>query len=261
MAILNHTNVFIYFLILSFIFGCIFGSFLNCMADRIQKGLCWWKGHSVCDTCGHQLGILDLFPIFSFVLLKGKCRYCGSKLSKKYIYTEVLLGLIFVGYVLEHKKIDVKLIESLGMICILYGLSLCDINTYEIPNGFIIFGCIWTFIFQLLEGNQLLDIGIHICIAFVFSGAVLLLSLLLNKILHKETMGLGDIKLLFMCGLHLSIVNNFLELLIACVLGLIIGIILKKDKIPFGPSISLAWLITMLFGEVLIKWYISVITL
>lgn len=259
MDIYDHTNIFTYFVILSFILGCVFGSFLNCMTDRIQKGICWWKGHSVCDTCAHQLGILDLFPIFSYVLLKGRCRYCGSKLSKKYIYTEVILGFIFVGYVLEHKKIDVELIDHLGMICILYGLSLCDINTYEIPNGFILFGFIWTVVFQLLEGYQLSDIGIHVCIALGFSGAVLLLSLLLNKVLNKETMGGGDIKLLFVCGMYLSIAENFLELMIACILGLIFIIILKKDKIPFGPSISLAWLITMLCGDILIKWYISVI--
>lgn len=247
----------IYFSILFFILGTVFGSFLNCMASRIQQGIPWWKGKSVCDSCGHELGILDLFPIFSYIFLKGKCRYCGSKLSIKYVYSELILGLLFLICLCIHGSIDIELFDYLGMICVLYGLSLCDINTYEIPDGFIIFGVIWSLLFQLLEGYSLNEIGINILIALCISGSILLISLILDKALKKETMGGGDIKLLFMTGLYLSLLGNLLELMIACVLGLILIGILKKDKIPFGPSISLAWYITILIGDIVIQWYIT----
>lgn len=255
--IYDSTFILIYCCVLSFILGSVFGSFLNCVASRIQEGIPWWKGKSVCDHCHHELSILDLFPIFSYLFLKGKCRYCGSKLSIKYVFTEVILGLLFVICVLLHKTIDIELLDYLGMICVLYGLSLCDINTYEIPDGFIIFGIIWALIFQLLEGYTLLEVGTSILIAVCVSGIILLISLILDKILKKESMGGGDIKLLFLTGLYLSLLGNLLEMMIACILGLVIIIVLKKDKIPFGPSISLAWYITILVGNTVINWYIS----
>lgn len=102
----------------------------------------WWKGRSKCDYCDHELSILDLFPILSYLINKGKCRYCGHKLSIKYLITEVVLGLLFVFFILNYGVLDINLINYLGIICILFGLSLCDLNTYEIPDSYILIGCI-----------------------------------------------------------------------------------------------------------------------
>ena len=77
--------ILIYCIVVCFILGSVFGSFLNCVADRIYHNIPWWKGRSVCDNCNHKLGILDLFPVFSYLILGGKCRYCGNKVSKKYL--------------------------------------------------------------------------------------------------------------------------------------------------------------------------------
>ncbi len=247
--------ILIYSLILSFVLGSVFGSFLNCMADRIKEGIPWWKGNSKCDNCGHKLSILDLFPIFSYLFLKGKCRYCGKKMSIKYLISEIVLGLLFVFFLINHPDINLDLFDGLGLICILFGLSLCDLNTYEIPDGFIIFGCIWWLLFKIIRGFSFKLIGLSILSAFIVSFAVLLISLIMDKILGNETLGGGDVKLLFLCGLYLNLIGSIFNIFLACIMGLVFILFLKKDKIPFGPCIALATYFSLIYGTSLLNWY------
>ncbi len=248
--------ILIYSLILAFILGSVFGSFLNCIADRINNHQKWWSGRSVCDNCSHSLSLLDLFPIFSYIFLKGKCRYCGNKISIKYLISELLLGSLFVVYLLIYGTIDLLLIRDLGLICILYGLSICDLNTYEIPDGFIIFGIIWWLIFFIFDYslNILID---SLLGALVISGMLFLLSLIMDKLLKKESLGGGDIKLFFMLGLYLGLLGNFFNLILSCLIGIIFVFFRKASKIPFGPSISIATYISLAYGVVFINWYLS----
>ncbi len=247
-----------YCLILAFVLGSVFGSFLNCVAGRYQNHEAWWKGRSKCDNCGHVLGILDLFPVISYICLKGRCRYCGSKMSIKYLISEILLGFLFVLYVIIHGTIDLLLLRDLGLICVLYGLSLCDLNTYEIPDGFIIFGICWWIIFFLFNYslNTLID---SLLGAFVVSFFLLVLSLIMDKVLKKESMGGGDIKLFFMVGLYLGLFGNFFNLILACFIGIIFVLITRASKIPFGPSISMATYISLAYGTAFINWYLSLL--
>lgn len=246
--------ILIYCVVLFFLLGTIFGSFLNCMADRICLGIPWWKGRSKCDHCEHELGILDLFPIFSYLFLGGKCRYCGNKLSIKYLLSELLLGILFVFYLLTHSYIDLDLLNNLGIICVLFGLSICDIKSYEIPDGYIIFGCIWWLIFNLIK-NGVVSCITSILWALVVAGLILLLSVILDKILNKETLGGGDIKLFFMVGLYLGPMQSVFNIFFACVIGLIFILFFKKDKIPFGPAISFSTYFSLIYGVSLLNWY------
>ena len=259
MSIYDDNFILIYTLILAFILGSVFGSFLNCMADRISNHEKWWTGRSKCDACGHTLSILDLFPVFSYIFLKGKCRYCGSKLSIRYVISEALLGVLFVIILVVHGTIDFELFNELGLVCVLYGLSLCDLKTYEIPDGFILFGIIWWIIFNILEESS---IGYYIgslISAVVISGSVLLISLLMDKVLKKESMGGGDIKLLFLVGLYLGLAQSLFNLILSCIFGLLLIVVLKKEKIPFGPAISFATYISLLYGVQFLGWYMSLL--
>lgn len=257
MSIYSSLFILIYCLILSFILGTVFGSFLNCVAGRIKAHEKWWAGKSKCDSCGHELGFFDLFPILSYIFLKGQCRYCGAKMTIKYFFTELILGILFMIYVGIHGLIDIELIHDLGLICVLYGLSLCDLDTFEIPDGFIIFGTVWWLIFQFIEKKSLQEIGLSILIALIIPLAVLLISCVMDKIMKKETLGGGDIKLLFLIGLTFGFAKGLLNLMVSCIIGLIFVLILKKDKIPFGPAISIAAYITLLFGTGIVSWYMS----
>ncbi len=95
--------LFIIFVVFSALFGCVIGSFLNVVIYRIPENKTIVKGHSMCMSCGHELGVLDLFPVFSWLFLKGKCRYCKAPISSRYIKIESFTGLTFVLLALTHK--------------------------------------------------------------------------------------------------------------------------------------------------------------
>lgn len=250
--------ILVYCIVVCFILGTVFGSFLNCVADRIYHNIPWWKGRSVCDNCGHKLGILDLFPVFSYLLLSGKCRYCGKKVSIKYFLSELLLGIIFVIYLLIHGVLDLLLLRDLGLICILYGLSLCDLNNYEIPDGFIVIGIVWWLLFYLMGYGDLVD---SLLGGFVIGGMLLGLSLIMDKILNKESLGGGDIKLIFMIGLYFGLILNFFNLILSCFIGIIFVVVRKSSMIPFGPSIAISTFICLLYGTEFVTWYLSLLGL
>ncbi len=256
MNIYESNFIFVYCVIVTFILGTVFGSFLNCVSDRYMNHEKWWTGRSKCDACGHTLSLLDLFPIFSYLFLKGRCRYCGTKLSSTYVFSELILGLGFVLTLVVHATIDFDLLNQLGLICVLYGLSLCDLKTYEIPDGFILFGIVWWLIFSLILGN---NIVYGLISGLIISGAVYAISLVMDKVLKKESMGGGDIKLLFLVGLNIGLLASVFNLILSCIFGLLLILVLKKEKIPFGPAISLATFISMLYGVEFLGWYMRLL--
>ncbi len=256
MNIYESNFIFVYCVIVTFILGTVFGSFLNCVSDRYVNHEKWWTGRSKCDACGHTLSLLDLFPIFSYLFLKGRCRYCGTKLSSTYVFSELILGLGFVLTLVVHATIDFDLLNQLGLICVLYGLSLCDLKTYEIPDGFILFGIVWWLIFSLFLGS---NIVYGLISGLIISGAVYAISLVMDKVLKKESMGGGDIKLLFLVGLNIGLLASVFNLILSCIFGLLLILVLKKEKIPFGPAISLATFISMLYGVEFLSWYMRLL--
>ena len=124
-------------IVLSFIFGAVFASFITCTAWRVVRGEDWKMGHSHCDTCGHELSTADLFPIVSYVALKGKCRYCGSKVPPRDLIFEILLGLLFAGTLALHGFVDATVVAALTLEVLLLGLSLADWDSGVIPDGFL----------------------------------------------------------------------------------------------------------------------------
>lgn len=255
MNIDGNTFLCIYVLVFVFILGTVLASFMNCIADRYSKKEKWWVGRSKCDTCGHTLSFLDLIPVISYISLKGRCRYCDTKLSKQYVLTEISLGILFVIFVITRGIIDFELINELGLVTILFGLSLCDLKTYEIPDGFIIFGIVWWLIFSLMQGYSLHYYISFLIGALIISGGVLVISLCMSKLLNKDSMGGGDIKLLFLVTLYLGLFESIFNLMLSCIIGLFFIIFMRKEKIPFGPAISLATYISLIYGVNFLIWY------
>ena len=98
----------------------------------------WTKGHSHCDTCGHELSTLDLIPIVSWLALKGKCRYCGAKVPARDVIFEIVLGLLFVGTLAFNRAVDPVVLQTLVLEVLLLGLSLADFDNHIIPDGFLL---------------------------------------------------------------------------------------------------------------------------
>lgn len=247
----------IYIIVITVILGAVFGSFINCLSWRIAHGESVLKGRSHCATCNHVLGIGDLVPVFSYLFLKGKCRYCGEKISPRYMLTELLSAMIFLSIVLKY-DISFMTLKYLILACILLGLSLVDFEIYEIPNSFLIAGILlWLVTLPLSEGDVLHEIMSGALGGFIMGGAMLLLSLLFDKVTGKESLGGGDIKLIFMLGLFQGIFGGLFNLILSCIIGLIMVAIGKTKRIPFGPAISIAAWMNMLVGDIVITWYLG----
>ena len=127
--------------LLFFVLGAVFASFITCVADRLERGESPWSGRSCCDLCGHGLAAVDLIPVLSYLICGGKCRYCKARIPKRCIFTELLLGLVFLLFFLRY-GLSVSAVVYSALACVLLGLSLVDIDSYRIPNGFIVAGIV-----------------------------------------------------------------------------------------------------------------------
>ena len=244
--------------------GAVFGSFLNCAAWRIAHDEPFWKGRSHCPSCGHTLGALDLIPVFSWLLLRGRCRYCGAKVSARYLLTELLFAALTVACLLRF-DLTVLCLRNWIFLCCLLCLSLTDLETMIIPNGcLIVAAAAWLAALPFVGATWRVILNCVIAAA-LFGGGVLLLSLLLDRILKKESLGGGDVKLLAVTGLYLGIAGSLFQLILACVLGLLFALLRRRavseggGQFPFGPSIAAAACVILLCGDFVIHWYLGLL--
>lgn len=262
MMIYQSPILLIYGIVLSFIIGSVAGSFLNCVAYRITKGESFVKGRSHCPICGHTLGIRDLVPFFSWVFQKGKCRYCKTKISARYPITELVMAVASVLTLLSC-DFSIVALRNWLFVCCLFTLSLVDLDIQEIPNGILIVAVVvWAVSLPFME-EPMSALKYGLIAAFAFGIGLLLLSLLFDRVLGKESLGGGDIKLVFVCGLYLGSVRTLFMILLACVIGLIYVLVIKKSgkgtHFPFGPSLALATFILLLYGQNFVDWYLRLL--
>lgn len=261
MSIYEDTFFMIYCCVLAGVFGAVLGSFLNCAAWRIAHGESFVKGRSHCTSCGHVLGFLDLIPVFSWIFLGGKCRYCKTKISPRYMLTELFFALVSVLTLLRF-DLSPEFVRNMVLACCLFCLSLVDLEIFEIPNGCLLIPVIAWFVAIPFTEMSGMDVLYHVASGVGYGAVMLALVLLFDKILGKETMGGGDLKLFVVMGLYLGVAAS---LFFSCILGLIMGAIQKRGKenkgpqIPFGPAIALAFYAMLLYGGGLVNWYMGLL--
>ena len=254
----------VYFLTLAAILGACMGSFLNCMAWRIVHGESVMNGRSHCDKCGHVLGVGDLVPVFSYLVHKGKCRWCGAKLSKLYLWSEIISAAVFASIVYKF-DISLNALQYLLWASLLLACSFADLEGYIIPDGFIIAAAVIRAVFILLSGNIVGELVFTLLGGIAVSAVLLIIVTLFEKAVGREAMGGGDIKLIFATGLYLGWQKNLLCLFVACILGILFAVATRKKRenqedakiFPFGPSIAASAWLCLLFGDRLIGWYIG----
>ena len=243
--------------VFAFLFGSVFASFFTCMGQRIAEGRDWIKERSVCDSCGHVLGPLDLIPVFSYLSTGGKCRYCGAKIPVRCLITEVLLGVYYVLCVRTF-GLSTETFRCMALSALLLGLSVVDLAIYEIPDGFIIAGIVlWVLTVPFVQLPWLDEVKRGLAGGLLIGGGMLVLSLIFDRIIGKESLGGGDIKLFFMTGLFLGPACGLFSLIVSCIVGLLFVVLLKKSKIPFGPAISIAVCTALLIGPRIVSWYLG----
>lgn len=247
--------------ILISLYGLLIGSFLNVCIYRIPREESIVFPSSHCPTCGTSLKWHDLVPVFSYLVLRGNCRYCGEKISPQYPIVELLNSLI---YTLTYWKfgLSFSFLYYAVIFSILIVIAFIDLNEMIIPDILIILILTVTVLYRLLlfllyskSFDLLNSIGGLVLSSFLF---------ILIILISKGGMGGGDVTLIGSLGFILGIKKILLTIFSAFIFGAIISIILlvtkireKKDPIPFGPFIILGFFITVFWGDELINWYLS----
>jgi prepilin signal peptidase PulO-like enzyme (type II secretory pathway) len=260
------------FLFFIFFLGLLIGSFLNVLADRLSTGESPFKGRSYCNNCKRTLAWIDLIPVFSFVFLKGKCRYCKASLSVYYPLVEVTTGALFIAVLFFLGVESTTFITVITIISAIYLLLIvsalvviffADLKYGIIPDGVIVFLFVIALPYLLFVHNSLF-------INHLFSGiGALIFFLFLFLITRGKGMGFGDVKFSFVMGLILGFPGIVVSLYIAFLTGAAIGSILllwKRQKvfgvkIPFGPFLVFGFIITLFFGDIILEKITAVLLL
>ena len=248
----------LYYGTISFILGLCLGSFLNCAAYRIARGESFVRGKSRCTSCGHDLGVLDLIPVLSYVFSKGRCRYCGEHISVRYPVTEILFANLTLGIFLQ-SGLSIISLRDLIFTCCLFMAGLVDIEIREIPDGCHIVSILAWAVSAWLVYDGIKEIALHVAAGLVFGAVFLIISLIMDYILKKESLGGGDIKLFAVAGLYLGFIPSLFCVMIACITGLIVTVVLRKKDISFAPFIAIGTYFMLLWGEALKTAYLGLL--
>ncbi len=239
----------IYYIIMFFILGTILGSFYMVVAERIPRGESIVMPPSHCDKCNHRLTPIELIPIFSYIIQGGKCRNCKTKLSIFYPLYEFICGILFSLTYVSY-GLTPQLIIALTFLSMLLIIVLSDIEYMIISDGVLIVSLLFLMI-EIFVIYDLKTLGISLLNGLIAFTIMFLLRLFGNFMFKKDTMGGGDIKLMFLFGLVLDFKMAILSIFIGSIIGLPISLIIIKNKsnheIPFGPFLALGALIILLF--------------
>ena len=243
-----------------FILGAVIGSFLNVCIYRLPREESVVFPPSACPTCKHKLSPADLFPIISFLLLRGKCRYCQAKISWRYPFVELLTALAFMVTGIFFTN-PIAIATTLVFVSVLIVIFFADLERCIVPDEAIIAGVAIAILSALVNKNL---VG-ALTGAFLGGGFLYLITFLGKLVYKKDVMGFGDVKLALMLGLFLGGVSQVvMALYLAFIIGSVIGIFLivtkiksKDDFIPFAPSIILGALPVYFFAGPMRLWWLG----
>jgi len=247
--------------ILIFALGGVIGSFLNVCIYRIPKEESIVFPPSHCIDCSHPLAWYDLVPIVSYLSLRGKCRYCGGVISPQYPIIEALNAIIYL-FLYLHFGLSAEFVFYGIMASILIVVCLIDYYHQIIPDGIILLMFVLTVIYKaseyLIYGTPLF---LRDPICGFLAGGLLFLAI---AVISGGAMGGGDIKLIAVLGLILGLKKTLLNILLSFFIGAVVSIYLlasgrkgRKDAIPFGPFINIAFIITLFYGDMIINRYMQ----
>lgn len=248
-------------IILIFILGLIVGSFSNVCIYRIPRNESVIYPASHCPKCSTTILTKDNIPLLSYILLKSRCRNCGSRISIKYPVVEFLTGLVYVIiyqiYGLSAQSLIYIILSSALII-----IAFIDLGEQVIPEvislpGIVVGLILSFFVHHISFVNSALGIVIG-------GGIILVIRLAGSLIFKKESMGIGDIELTAMIGAFLGWRYITISLFLGFFFGALTGIFLilskiksREDAVPFGPFIVLGSFITLLWGEKILSWYVG----
>lgn len=236
-------------IILFFILGAIFGSFVSMASHRLITEEDMIKKSSYCPACKHKLSALDLVPIFSWLCLKGKCRHCKVHISSRYPLIELSLAAVFA---LTYSVYGLTAIgfALLATAVALMVLIVTDFEEYYIPDGILIILAFIGVIYAYYAGILSFLTPIKSLSLYLFA---YLTKYLFIKIRKKDGLGYGDVKFMLIIGIYLPFMAIPLFLILSGLTGIAIGLywkyVKKNEYYPFGPALATSMYILLLFPD------------
>jgi len=240
-----------YKLTISFVFGLVFGSFLNVLVYRLPRRISIADPpNSFCPNCEVKIKWYDNIPVLSYIFLKGRCRNCGWKIPLRYPLVELLTAFCFLlSFWFSNSAVEAFTLSALAFSVIL--LTFVDLEFMIIPDTSIVIIIIFGIIYSIINRSFVINL---------ITSVVTFSILLLVRKLSKNGLGFGDVKLFGAAGLFLGPVGSVIAMLIASLSGIafvIVPLLMKKinmkTKIPFGPFLGWGIYVTVLFKPLIIR--------
>jgi leader peptidase (prepilin peptidase) / N-methyltransferase len=238
------------------LFGLLIGSFLNVVAWRLPRGESLIKPRSKCPGCATQLKAYDNIPLFSWLVLRGRCRGCGEKISARYPVVEAVTAALYVLVVALKSGDVLQMVLGLVLVTFLVPIAVIDLDLKIIPNKLTAPAAVLAVALgAVLEPSYLPE--------QLAAGAGALIFFLLPTLVHSKGMGMGDVKLVAVLGLYLGRAVAP-AIFIALILGVVVGAAViamkgvsdgRRTKIPFGPFLAVGALVAFFVGDAIVDSY------
>lgn len=235
--------------------GACVGSFLNVCVYRLPEGESVVTPRSRCPGCGTPIGWRDNLPIVSWLLLRGRCRSCGERISPQYAIVELVTALIWLAAAVRY-GIDWQALSVAVFFTLLLGIALTDLRSYIIPDEFSVGGAAFGLLISFAPGGIA---PLHSLLGALAGFAFLYLAAVVGeRVLKKPAMGGGDIKMMAMVGAFLGPMGTVLTIFLGALAGTLVflPISLRTQKlVPFGIFLALGAAITEAWGALILDWY------
>lgn len=239
-----------YYYIIIFLIGLVLGSFFNVVIFRFGTGKSTVKGRSSCFGCGSVIRWFDLIPVFSYFILKGRCRNCAARISPLYPIVEATTGVSFLLLFLNTTTVSYLTVISAFIVALFILIIFIDIRYFVIPDRVLILLTVSVVGYKLLAH----DTNFYQLLIFAFGLTVFFAILYI--ISKGRWIGLGDIKLIFLIGFLFGYPMGYLSIVAAVWLAMIFSTILLiarkadlKTEIPFGSFLSVATIIFIIYSN------------
>ena len=245
------------------LFGVLFGSFANVVIFRDDKRKSILTGRSECPSCKHVLTWYELIPVLSYLIQGGRCRSCKNALSVQYPLVEIGMGVLFaLAYSISNQGWVVFFFLAVAFF-FFFVSAIIDLRTQFLPIEYVVIAGVTGALGQFFLKISLQDIGLGILVG---AGSLALVRIIWFLAMKQEGMGEGDIWLGGALGAFIAYPSILVALVSAIFIGAIVGsllaIVQKKTlgyAIPFGPFLLLGTIIAIFWGEMLIRWYTTLI--
>ena len=271
-------------IILYGVFGCAVGSFLNVVIDRVPAKRSLLTPASHCPTCGRRLPALELVPVLSYLLLRGRCRTCDARIPMRTLWVELSTGLLF-AFLWWHHGPTWQLVLSTVYGCILLVLLVTDLEHKLIPNVIILpatglallaiplqpwiapsryYHYALARLMMSAEGGAALSNAQMSMLSQLLGGLIAFAVFLLIWLTAPGGMGAGDLKLAALAGLITAFPGAIAAVLGSFVLGGAVGVVLllggvakRKTAVPFAPFLAVSTFLVMVYGDSLLHLYLG----